>query len=54
MPKPIDEIVYDVRTAKHYLLATKKFDVLDQNNYENPFEYKSDLDIEEEEKANDE
>ena len=48
LPKPIDEIVYDIRTAKHYLRATKKFDVIDQNNYDNPFEYKSDLDIEEE------
>ena len=49
LPKPIDEIVYDINTAKHYLAATGKFDVVDQNNYENPFEYKSDLDIEEEE-----
>ena len=40
LPKPVDEIVYDVRTAQHYLKATKKFDVIDQNNYDNPFYYK--------------
>ena len=49
LPKPIDEIVYDVRTAKHYLAATGRFEVIDQNNYENPFEYRSDLENEEEE-----
>lgn len=43
LPMPIDEIVYDIRTAKHYLLATGKFDVIDQNNYEeSPFVYKMD------------
>ena len=40
LPKPIDEIIYDVRTAKHYLEATNRFEVIDQNNYENPFYYK--------------
>lgn len=46
LPKPVDEIVYDVRTAQYYLKATKKFDVIDQNNYENPFYYKDSTDDE--------
>ena len=49
LPKPVDEIVYDVRTAKHYLTATGRFEIIDQNNYENPFEYRSDLEDEENE-----
>ena len=39
LPKPIDEIVYDVRTAKYYLEKTKKFQVIDQNDYANPFTF---------------
>lgn len=37
LPKPIEEIIYDVRTAKHYLTATGKFEIIDQNNYDDPF-----------------
>ena len=37
LPKKVDEIVYDVRTAKYYLEQTGKFEVIDQNNYDNPF-----------------
>lgn len=47
LPKPVDEIVYDVRTAQYYLKATKRFDVIDQNNYENPFYYKEEDDDDE-------
>ena len=39
MPKEVEEIVYDIKTAIHYLKATGKFDVIDQNNYEDPFYY---------------
>ena len=43
LPKPIDEIVYDVRTAKFWLEKTGRFEVIDQNNYEaDPFEYRFD------------
>lgn len=42
IPKPIDEIVYDVRTAKYYLEQTGKFEVIDQNNYDNPFYWAED------------
>ena len=48
LPRPIDDIVYDVRTAKFYLEATKRFEVIDQNNYENPFEYREDPEEDEE------
>lgn len=40
LPKPVDEIVYDVRTAKHYLEASGRFEVIDQNNYDETFCYK--------------
>lgn len=53
LPKPIDEIVYDVRTAQHYLKATKRFDVIDQNNYDNPFYYKTDDDDDDDDDSND-
>lgn len=53
LPKPVDEIVYDVRTAQYYLKATKKFDVIDQNNYENPFYTKEDGDEDEDDDDND-
>lgn len=46
LPKKVDEIVYDVRTAKYYLEQTGKFEVIDQNNYDNPF-YTMDDDDEE-------
>ena len=48
LPKQVDEIVYDVRTAIHYLKATGKFDVIDQNNYDNPFYYVEDEDEDDE------
>lgn len=54
LPKPIDEIVYDVRTAKYYLEATKRFEIIDQNNYENPFYYVEDEDKESNGNANEE
>lgn len=41
LPKPVDEIVYDVRTAKFWLEKSGRFEVIDQNNYEaDPFEYR--------------
>lgn len=49
LPKPIDEIVYDVRTAKLWLEKTGRFEVIDQNNYDNPFETPVEDDIEDEE-----
>ena len=39
LPKPIDEIVYDVRTAKHYLEATGRFQIIDQNDYVQPYTF---------------
>jgi hypothetical protein len=41
LPKPVDEIVYDVRTAKFWLEKTGRFEVIDQNNYDaDPFEWR--------------
>lgn len=41
LPKPVDEIVYDIRTAKFWLEKSGRFEVIDQNNYEaDPFEYR--------------
>lgn len=48
LPKPIEEIVYDIRTAKYYLEKTGKFEVIDQNNYDNPF-YTKEVDDDEDE-----
>lgn len=37
IPKPLDEIIYDVRTAKHTLEKSGRYQVIDQNNYDDPF-----------------
>lgn len=39
LPKEVEELVYDIKTAIYYLKATGKFDVIDQNNYDDPFYY---------------
>lgn len=54
LPKPLDEIVYDVRTAKFWLEKTGRFEVIDQNNYDvDPFEWRYDDDEDDEENNND-